>query len=575
MDDNCDGQVNESCGCTPVDVYADEDQDTFGDPDSVLTVCEDEVPQGYVDNGSDCDDDDGERYPGAAGSNDCNAVISVTNADQLHAALASATAGATIQLAAVTYTGRFAVTVSGQEGQPITITGPVTGTAVLVGSGGGYRGALEIHHQEYIVVKDLEITNPNGDLGVYLTGENGDSTQGDGCAHITLRRLHVHDTGDEGIKIRNLNTHDILIEENRVHDTTGSGIDVQGNYPDRFPDPAQRPRRIIIRDNLIWDAGFAGIANEIGDQLHIYNNIVLGSDMGLDIGCGNNIVIKNNLITSDDHYAALLAGTAATTIDLDQLPHHPTLPVSGRDCKDGIAVSGTYMTLIYDNEITDCNDDGDLIISYDHHINGEQHNTAGGHRYNLFFRNRIHHNNAYKTVEEFDKQTNVGAQSLDQVYFNNLFADNQSQNGIVFEHSVRLLFANNTIVNGDQIEISESSDNARVKNNIFYNTENVAISDSTGSNISNNVVTTDAIFVDPAAGDYHLNSATATGCIDHGENINALLAAVFDLFDAAYNTSLYNWHADFTHDIVFDYYKDFDGNTNATPWDVGAYAVPR
>ncbi len=571
VDNDCDGHVNEDCACTTLTLYRDRDTDGFGDPGSPREVCEEDAPlDGYVEDNTDCDDNDETVYPGAG----CD--ISVSNATELSSALATADPGEIILLAEGDYIGRFEVTVSGTPGKYITIKGPDTGVAKIVGSGGGYRGALEIHHQEYIIVENLEITNPSGELGIYLTGQNGEN-QGDGCAHIILRRLYVHDVGDEGIKVRNLNTHDILIENNRVHSTGGSAIDVQGAYPDRFPEPASRPRRIIIRNNLIWDAGFAGIGNEIADQLHIYDNIVLGCRLGLDIGCGNDIIIRNNLVTSYAHYDDILVDPSRTTIDLTDHPRHTESPgvQHSRDCSDGIAVSGTHMTLIYDNEITDCNGNGDLIISYDHLDGGQRHNTDGGHRYNLFFRNRVHHNRAYQTIEEFDKQ--AGAEAFDQIYINNVFADNHASQGIQFSHSVRLIFANNTIINGDAVAVKEDSDNAIVKNNLFYNSSGISFSgDSTPHTDSNNVVTADPdIFVDLPNGDYHLDADSAGICIDQGDDMTGDLNAVFSLFDDAYGTADFNWHADFVADFKFDYREDLDGNQQGASWDVGAYAEPQ
>lgn len=579
-DDNCNQVANENCNCDQSTWYLDSDGDKYGDNNHPKTLCTVEgQPAGYVVDNTDCNDGDPDLCPGPECAIPC--ALLVTTAEELHAALASAQPGQTIPVAAGTYTGRFEVTVSGQPDNYVIIKGPASGVAKLVGSGGGYRGALEIHHQAYVIIDGLEITNPSGDLGVYLTGEDGDSDQGDGCSNITLRNLYVHDVGDEAIKIRNLNTHDILIENNRVHSSPGSAIDVQGAYPDRFPPHASRPRRIIIRNNLIWDAGFAGIGNEISDQLHIYNNIILGSGMGLDIGCGNNIVIKNNLVTSYQHYEDILANPSLTTIDLDNHPRHSTSPgaTASGHCVDGIAISGTYMTLICDNEITDCNGDGDLLISYDHReSDGTQHNDNGGHSYNLFFRNRVHHNGAYQIIEEFDKKS-LGGEAYNQTYINNIFAENGDSKGIIFEHSVNLIFANNTIVNAAQVSIEGDSDYAIFKNNILYDSGVVSFSvDSEGYTESNNAVSTDAnIFVGFATGDYHLKESSAAVCIDQGADMTTDLATIFQLFDDDYDTELFNWHDDFTTDILFDYRKDLDKNQHDMDevWDIGAYAQPR
>lgn len=61
VDNDCDGEIDE--GVTNA-VYEDNDGDGYGDPNEAFESCE--YPDGYVGNGLDCDDDDGEVNPGAA-----------------------------------------------------------------------------------------------------------------------------------------------------------------------------------------------------------------------------------------------------------------------------------------------------------------------------------------------------------------------------------------------------------------------------------------------------------------------------------------------------------------------------
>ena len=60
VDDDCDGQTDEDAGGT---YYTDADDDGYGDLTSTLHSCD--APEGAVDNGADCADDDPERHPGA------------------------------------------------------------------------------------------------------------------------------------------------------------------------------------------------------------------------------------------------------------------------------------------------------------------------------------------------------------------------------------------------------------------------------------------------------------------------------------------------------------------------------
>jgi len=72
IDNNCDGQIDEGVSST---WYADADTDGYGDVDSTMDSCE--PPSGYVPTGTDCDDTDADRFPGATEEcdgkdNDCD-----------------------------------------------------------------------------------------------------------------------------------------------------------------------------------------------------------------------------------------------------------------------------------------------------------------------------------------------------------------------------------------------------------------------------------------------------------------------------------------------------------------------
>ncbi len=77
IDDNCDGQTDEGLSFTTY--YADTDGDGYGDDAFTLDAC-DGAPAGFVSQGGDCDDTNGEMYPGGPGThkgddNDCNGSV--------------------------------------------------------------------------------------------------------------------------------------------------------------------------------------------------------------------------------------------------------------------------------------------------------------------------------------------------------------------------------------------------------------------------------------------------------------------------------------------------------------------
>ena len=53
-----------------------------------------------------------------------------------------------------------------------------------------------------------------------------------------------------------------------------------------------------------------GVGNEVANQVHVVSNVVLGSTMGLDIGCGNYNLIHNNLITNNFQGLYFYGGSA-------------------------------------------------------------------------------------------------------------------------------------------------------------------------------------------------------------------------------------------------------------------------
>lgn len=81
-DEICDGKDNNCNNLTDEGLlttyYADTDNDTFGDPNNSIDACT--LPNGYVTNDNDCDDNDGNNFPGNTEvcdgqDNNCNGMI--------------------------------------------------------------------------------------------------------------------------------------------------------------------------------------------------------------------------------------------------------------------------------------------------------------------------------------------------------------------------------------------------------------------------------------------------------------------------------------------------------------------
>ncbi len=77
VDNNCDGEVDETSAVDTTTFYADFDGDSYGDVSVTTDACA--QPESYVYDTQDCDDSDADRYPGATEycdgyDNDCDAV---------------------------------------------------------------------------------------------------------------------------------------------------------------------------------------------------------------------------------------------------------------------------------------------------------------------------------------------------------------------------------------------------------------------------------------------------------------------------------------------------------------------
>ncbi|WP_328606659.1 right-handed parallel beta-helix repeat-containing protein [Amycolatopsis sp. NBC_00345] len=163
------------------------------------------------------------------------ATVSVSTSAELKSALAAATPGTTIQLAAdTTFTGNFKAAVNGTAADRITLTGPRS--AVLTASGG--RG--------------LELTGSYWTIsGFTITG-----------AQLGLMALGVHDTLVDGLKVTGVDNEGIhfqytssdnVVQNSEISDTGkdnggfGEGIyfgSANSNWPDGQPDHSDRNKAL-------------------------------------------------------------------------------------------------------------------------------------------------------------------------------------------------------------------------------------------------------------------------------------------------------------------------------------------
>jgi hypothetical protein len=180
--------------------------------------------------------------PAVAG---CPAGRTVSNAAGLSLALASATPGAVILLAAGSYQGHFVASVSGTEAAPITLCG--THDSAI--DGGAVKSGYALHLNAVSWWRLIGFSVQGGQKGVVADQSN----------HLLISGLTVHGIGDEAIHLRKFSS-DNIVEGVTIRDTGllrakfGEGIYIgsaQSNwcqYTSCGPDTSDRN---IIRNNDI------------------------------------------------------------------------------------------------------------------------------------------------------------------------------------------------------------------------------------------------------------------------------------------------------------------------------------
>ena len=137
------------------------------------------------------------------------ATETVSSADQLTAALASAQPGTKIALAPGVYQGDFTATASGTSDAPITLCG--SRNAILTGLSVTSGYTFHLDHASW------------WQLGGFTVAGGQKGVVADGSSYDVIYGLYVHGTGDEAIHLRSFSSHDV-VSHNLVRDT---GLDVQ------------------------------------------------------------------------------------------------------------------------------------------------------------------------------------------------------------------------------------------------------------------------------------------------------------------------------------------------------------
>ncbi|MFC5932044.1 right-handed parallel beta-helix repeat-containing protein [Cryobacterium melibiosiphilum] len=182
-------------------------------------------------------------------------TVTVTNSDELTAALEAVQPGQTIALADGVYTSdQFEAAADGTESAPITLTGSRDAILTTGDAASGYGLHITGDHWK---VLGLSVTNSG--KGIVLDGSN----------HTLISGVDVGNTGTEGVHFR-AGSSDGIIENSHIHDTGtvtpdyGEGIylgSAKSNWARIMGSSSvmDQSDRIIVRNNQISNTSTEGV----------------------------------------------------------------------------------------------------------------------------------------------------------------------------------------------------------------------------------------------------------------------------------------------------------------------------
>lgn len=230
-------------------------------------------------------------------------TVRVSTTPELHAALAAAVPGQTIELADGVYPGNFKVYVSGRPGARIRLTG--SPEAVLTARGGN---GLHLNGASHWDVTGITISG--GQKGIML----------DAADHVVIDSVTVHDLDMEGIHFRRSSSHGV-VRNSRIHDTgqnmRGMG---EGVYVGSARDLGDNSDHVLIENNVIgpWVRGEAVDAKEGTRGGRIIGNTFDGTGL-----TGNNYDDSWVDIKGNDY---LVAGNTGRNTTNDGFQTHSIFP---------------------------------------------------------------------------------------------------------------------------------------------------------------------------------------------------------------------------------------------------------
>jgi len=279
-------------------------------------------------------------------------ILVPDNVGTIQAALNAAQAGDTVQVRQGTYAEKVSFPRSGDATNGFITLMAFPGDAPIIdGSAVSGENLVLIEDRSYLKLIGFELRNNlnvHDGSGVRILGAG---------THLEIRNNRIHDVrGNDAMGITvygtapapidtltidgneiydcqpyrsealtlNGNVSNFAVTNNLVRDVDNIGIDCIGGETDIQPDPAKVARNGVVRGNTVLRAnerggGYAGgIYVDGGRDLTVENNLVVGADIGIEIGAENagivaqNVIVRNNVLAQNIRAGLAFGGYQAS-----------------------------------------------------------------------------------------------------------------------------------------------------------------------------------------------------------------------------------------------------------------------
>jgi len=176
----------------------------------------------------------------------------------------------------------------------------------------------------HVEIRDNEIHEIRGQHAMGITVYGTSTVAPISDLVIDGNEIHDCDPYQSEALVLNGNVTEFVVTNNVVRDVNNIGIDFIGGEQDINPDPSLVARNGVCGGNVVIRArqqgdGFAGgIYVDGGRDIVIENNVVMESDLGIEIGAENsgtvtrNVIVRNNVLMRNEKAGLVFGGYQAS-----------------------------------------------------------------------------------------------------------------------------------------------------------------------------------------------------------------------------------------------------------------------